>query len=66
MDGTTNPTLFHVGQRIMVLHGSTLCNATILAIEILFAFPSDEVHQYRICWEWPGWPDDDVMEEDIM
>eukprot|EP00957_Ditylum_brightwellii_P155714 11854773-Ditylum_brightwellii.AAC.1 len=66
MVGTTNLPLFQVGQQVVVLHGSTWYNARILAIEILFAFPPDKVYQYWIHWEWPGWPDEDVIKEDIM
>ena len=66
MDTTTNPPLFKVGQRVMVFHGTTWYPAIVLKIEIVFCFPPDEIYEYLIRWDWPGWADVVVQEEDIM
>eukprot|EP00957_Ditylum_brightwellii_P085517 6504603-Ditylum_brightwellii.AAC.1 len=66
MENTTNPPLFQVGQHVMVFHDTTWYPTRILAIDIIFCFPTNEIYEYLICWEWLGWEDIVVLEEDIM
>ena len=59
------PPSYHVGQVVQVRHGRAWYMATIVNIDYAWAFPP-EVYVYTICWEWGGWPNQDVYEEDIL
>ena len=57
---------FKVGQTVLVKHGKTWYPAKIIKIEYVWCFSHNELFQDQICWDWPGWNDEIVYEDEIV
>ena len=66
LDTKVKVPLFNVGQQVLVKHGKSWYPAKITRIEYVLCSSHHEMFQYLIRWDWPGWNDDFVFEDEIV